>query len=108
MSAMYLHPLNGILISSFINDKSDIELITLSKKLDTLHLAKDVIKSIENDTKYNTKVHINKRKMVALQETVKDTMDNVEIYLKDIDMDKYYAHFKECTTLLSKMSLSSK
>lgn len=105
---MYLHPLNGILISSFINDRSDIELISLSKRLDTLYLSKDVMKSIECDTKYYTKVRINKRKMVALEESAKDKIDNVEIYLKSIDMAKYYAHFKEGNTLLSKMNQLSK
>ena len=100
---MYLQPKNVLYISAFKNDKLDTELIRISKILDRICEYPDVAAAMEEDTKGNSTMPIDKKKMEHLTESKSEKVIKVHISALSINMDKYCSHFLDVSSSLAKM-----
>ena len=106
MSAISLQPKNGLIVSDFIDYKQDMELLRVAKILERLCTVKDVVKELEEETKCNYALSVEKSKMVLMKELADTKVSNVSIRIGEMVCDKFKGGLVDfCSTINTKITI---
>ena len=100
---MYLQPRNVLYISAFKNEKFDMELIRISKILDKLCEYPDLVSAMEEETKGNSALQIDKKKLEPLTESKAEKVVKMHISALNMNMEKYCSYFSDLSASFTKM-----